>query len=381
MRKKDQKTKKDNHAKKRRIQKEVLSWYREKGRDLPWRLPRAEFKGRQDPYKVLVSELMLQQTTVATVLQRFSLFMERFPSIAVLADSSLDEVYTLWSGLGYYRRARYLHETARRICEDHGGVFPEDEKTVRSFPGIGAYTGAALLSFAFRKEVVVKDGNIERVMVRFGGCEGATVLEQRREVDRVLNFYHVRGWGSEWYQGLMDIGSKLCRPRSTECGFCPLYEGCRSRERSPPLRVLKGEKKVKEERYVVWLIEDGSGYFLMEKAVEGGLFGGLWIFPLQKAEMCDEKGGRTSVLLSDLGLESRLLEGEVEHRLTHIKMRICVMKLRVGSRSDLLKFFDRLGCGEVGSCDWIHEEGMKTVPAWVFKVLRFATLDGGMGGC
>src|SRR5580704_13310771 len=217
-----------------RMQKALLEWYESSRRDLPWRRSR-------DPYAIWVSEIMLQQTRVAVVVERYQAFMARFPTVAALAHASEQDVLALWSGLGYYRRARMLHKAAQVIVADRGGVMPETAAELRRLPGIGGYTSAAIASIAHGEPVAVVDGNVERVLCRLAGWDagsrkgGGAALRHKIEdlAGRLLD----RARPADFNQAIMELGATVCTPRNPQCLVCPLAIDCKTRgEHKTPRR-------------------------------------------------------------------------------------------------------------------------------------------------
>src|ERR1700723_2149374 len=212
----------------------LLDWYDRHRRVLPWRPPADQ---RPDPYAVWLSEVMLQQTGVKTVGPYFEKFRARWPDVAALGRASLDEVLRMWAGLGYYSRARNLHACAVAVLRDHGGVFPDTEEGLRTLPGIGPYTAAAIAAIAFGRRTMPVDGNIERVVSRLFAVEeplpqakplikqlAATLLGESRTGD-------VKSRAGDSAQALMDLGSSICTPKKPACALCPLNDGCAARSR------------------------------------------------------------------------------------------------------------------------------------------------------
>ena len=199
----------------------LLPWFRKNRRDLPWRRTR-------DPYAILVSEFMLQQTRVAAVVDRFGAFLRRFPMVRALADADGDDVLALWSGLGYYRRARSLHAAAKTIRDRHGGAVPGDAAALRELPGIGAYTAAAVASIAFGRREAVVDGNVARVLSRLFRLRGdpRKGAPARRLRDLAQELVPRDGTAGEWNEALMELGATVCLPRSPRCAECPLAGDC-----------------------------------------------------------------------------------------------------------------------------------------------------------
>jgi len=193
----------------------VLSWYASHRRELPWR-------DESDPYRILVSEIMLQQTGVGRVTPIYKRFIERFPSFEALAEASRQDVMRAWAGAGYNRRAIYLHECSRIVCRDHGGRLPADPSVLATFPGLGPYTVAAVLSFAFHRDVPALDTNIRRVLGRVFGKSDANDRDLRAIALRLVP----EGRGSDWNQALMDLGATVCLATKPRCLWCPLRESC-----------------------------------------------------------------------------------------------------------------------------------------------------------
>ena len=203
------------------LRRRVLGWYRQHGRDLPWRKS-------SDPYHAMVAEFMLQQTGVGRVLSVYASFLERFPTLAVLADAPVSDVIRAWSGMGYNRRAINLQRAARVIVEEHGGMVPRDPRVLETLPGIGRYTAAAIACFAFRQPVPVMDTNIRRVLGR--------VLVGHSDVDADTGWALAEaavpkdgGRASSWHQALMDLGATVCSARRPRCDECPVNELCAAR--------------------------------------------------------------------------------------------------------------------------------------------------------
>ncbi|MCH8112381.1 MAG: A/G-specific adenine glycosylase [Proteobacteria bacterium] len=210
-------------ALRRSLRRRLLDWYDANGRDLPWRTKGA----RGDPYRVWLSEIMLQQTTVGTVIPYFQNFVHRWPALSALAAADLDDVLIAWQGLGYYARARNLHRCAQVLCAEHGGRFPADEAGLRSLPGIGPYTAAAIAAIAFDRPATVVDGNVERVMARLFAVE-APLPESKALLTRAAAGLTPRRRPGDYAQALMDLGATVCTPRAPDCGACPWRRGCRA---------------------------------------------------------------------------------------------------------------------------------------------------------
>ena len=208
-----------------RVRGRLLEWYERSRRDLPWRRSRS-------PYAIWVSEIMLQQTRVAVVVERYKAFMERFPSLARLASAPEQEVLAEWSGLGYYRRARMLHKAAQFVVEHYGGNLPKTAEELRSLPGIGAYTAAAIASIAHGERVGVVDGNVERVLCRLEGWKAGNRAGQgsqlRRRIEKLAARLVCPERPGDWNQALMELGATLCSPRGPQCAVCPVASDCKT---------------------------------------------------------------------------------------------------------------------------------------------------------
>ena len=229
-----------NHEKAAKFRRSLIEWYERNRRDLPWR-------NRTDPYAIWVSEIMLQQTRVAVVIDRYQAFMARFPTLFALALAPEQEVLALWSGLGYYRRARMLLKAAQFVARNLQGNLPATSAELRALPGIGAYTAAAIASIAFGEPVAVVDGNVERVLCRVAGWEsasraGATAL--RRKVENLAERLVDPQRPGDFNQALMELGATVCLPRNPQCLVCPLASECKTRgehKTSPRPRMLSRE--------------------------------------------------------------------------------------------------------------------------------------------
>lgn len=254
----------------------LLAWFDDHGRkDLPW-------QRHASPYRVWVSEVMLQQTQVATVIPYYQRFMEHFPDVMALADAPLDEVLHLWTGLGYYARARNLHRAARVIRDEYRGEFPCDIAAVQTLPGIGRSTAAAVLALASGQRHAILDGNVKRVLTRFhaiDGWPGRTEVEQRlwALAERHTPAQHV----ANYTQAIMDLGATLCTRASPGCGRCPLSEDCAARrqDRVADFPASKPRKTLPVRDTVMLMLRNASGEVLLVQRPPEGLWGGLWIFP------------------------------------------------------------------------------------------------------
>jgi A/G-specific adenine glycosylase len=224
-----------------RMRRSLLDWYERSRRDLPWRRS-------NDPYAIWVSEVMLQQTRVAVVIERFLAFLERFPTIVALAAAPEQEVLALWSGLGYYRRARMLHKAAQFVAEHHNGILPASADALRLLPGIGAYTAAAIASIAFGERVAVVDGNVERVLCRVAGWDAGSRAGgalYKRKISGLADELVDPDRPGDFNQALMELGATVCLPRNPQCLVCALCSDCKTRgEHKRPARAAMLSREV-----------------------------------------------------------------------------------------------------------------------------------------
>jgi A/G-specific adenine glycosylase len=257
-------------------------WFRAHRRDFPWRLHDPE-TGARDPYRVLVSEVMLQQTQASRVVEKYGEFLERFPTIAHLAGSSEDRVLAAWTGLGYYRRARLLHAAAKGVMDRHGGVFPSDFASIRALPGVGAYTAGAVASLAFGQRHPAVDTNVSRVLLRVGGramvpgtpgartlCDNSAraLLAESREPG-VLN------------ESLIELGATVCVARSPRCGACPVRDWCRAYAKGKTGVIPAKKARAARTRVVhaCVVLREGRGGVVLVRRPAKGLWAGLWQVP------------------------------------------------------------------------------------------------------
>ncbi|HEY2547266.1 MAG TPA: A/G-specific adenine glycosylase, partial [Candidatus Acidoferrum sp.] len=219
------------------LRKKLLGWFRQFQRDLPWRRTR-------DPYRIWVSEIMLQQTRVAAVIPYYERFLARFPDVRALAEAPQEDVLRMWSGLGYYSRARNLQKAAQQIVARHGGEFPRDHAAALALAGIGAYTGAAILSIAFGAKHAVLDGNVARVLTRLGAIRGDPRESRRwQSLQKTAQELLDPKAASDWNQAMMELGAMVCTPRAPRCLLCPVAEFCRARQLGDPEALPEKRKK------------------------------------------------------------------------------------------------------------------------------------------
>ncbi|MBI2307115.1 MAG: A/G-specific adenine glycosylase [Rhodocyclales bacterium] len=330
----------------------LVAWQKLHGRhDLPWQRTR-------DPYRIWLSEIMLQQTQVATVIPYYARFLARFPDLATLAAAPQGEVLELWAGLGYYARARNLHRCAQQIVAEHGGKFPENSQKIAELPGIGKSTAAAIAAFAFGARGAILDGNVKRVLTRCFGIDGfpgqATVERRLWELAEAL----LPETGIEAYtQGVMDLGATLCTRSQPRCGDCPQRGLCvAEREgRQAELPAAKPARAVPERESVVTLFTDGRRV-LLERRPPTGIWGGLLAPP----------EGRPPELAARFGLRAGACEElpELRHSFTHF--RLTLRPLRCTVDSPPLTAAD--GAAQL---EWVEFEkcGSAALPAPIRKLL------------
>ncbi|HUF86549.1 MAG TPA: A/G-specific adenine glycosylase [Thermohalobaculum sp.] len=307
----------------------LLAWYDRHHRALPWRVPpQARAAGvRPDPYRVWLSEVMLQQTTVAAVRGYFLAFTRRWPTVEALAAAPVEEVLGAWAGLGYYARARNLHRCAVEVAR-RGGRFPMGEAALRALPGIGPYTAAAVAAIAFDAPAAPVDGNVERVMARLFAETAPLPGVKRRLGEHARALTPARRTGDH-AQAVMDLGATVCTPRAPACGVCPWRGDCRGRAlgiaADLPVRAARRARPVR--RGWAYLALDGAGRVLTVRRAERGLLGGMLALP--------SSGWEAEAPPPAPPLEAQWREaGEVRHTFTHFHLRLGVMWARVEGLAD-----------------------------------------------
>ena len=310
---------------KRSIADKLLDWYDRHRRTLPWRAAPGE---RPDPYRVWLSEVMLQQTTVATVRPRFEAWVARWPDAASLAAADEAEVMAAWAGLGYYARARNLVRAARAIATDHGGALPDTEEALRALPGLGDYTAAAVAAIAFGRRAVVVDANVERVVARLFRTAGKPAVRAAAETvtpDRR---------SGDFAQAMMDLGSAICTPRRPKCLLCPLASDCAAHaageEEAYP---VKPAKKPRPARFgtIFWLEReqaDGAREVLLVRRPAKGLLGGMRALPTGPWE--DSQPGLSG---APVAADWLMLNQSVAHGFTHFTLELALAVARLDAHS------------------------------------------------
>jgi len=307
----------------------VLAWYDRHHRDLPWRVspPMAARGERADPYRVWLSEVMLQQTTVQAVKSYFALFTSRWPTVTDLAQADTEDVMKSWAGLGYYARARNLKKCAEAVAFGHGGVFPDTEEGLKALPGIGDYTAAAIAAIAFNRKSAVLDGNVERVISRLHAIE-TPLPAAKPDMRALVAAMTPEDRPGDFAQAMMDLGATICTPRRPACALCPLNAACRVLGREDPeLYPRKAAKKEKPVRLgAAFVAEDETGAVFLRKRGESGLLGGMTEVPgsAWTARTDGESGPAAAPFAA--GWQAC---GTVTHVFTHFELRLAVYRSKV----------------------------------------------------
>jgi A/G-specific adenine glycosylase len=302
------------------IGEKLLSWYELNQRDLPWRK-------QHSPYAIWVSEIMLQQTRVETVIPYFQRWMQRFPDVEALAQSSLQEVLSIWEGLGYYSRARNLHKAAQIIVNQYGGRLPDEARALRSLPGIGDYTAGAIASIAFGRDAPALDGNIRRVLARLDNMsEPARSPAGERRLWELAARLLPAGKAGDFNQALMDLGATLCTPQAPDCQRCPLSIDCAAYQldRQEQLPVTASKAAIPHYTVTAAVIQR-DGQVLITQRPANGLLGSLWEFPGGKVEPGEDLAACLQrEIKEELEVEIRVSEpfGEYRHAYTHFRVTL-----------------------------------------------------------
>ena len=305
----------------------LLAWYDRHRRRLPWRALPGE---TADPYRVWLSEIMLQQTSVVSAGPYFQAFTERWPTVRDLAAADLDDVLRAWAGLGYYARARNLHKCAREVVARFGGGFPADEEKLLELPGIGAYTAAAILAIAFDRQATAMDGNIERVVARlFDVAEPLPGVKPKLKAlaATLVPPSAPRGRPGDYTQAMMDLGSAICVPRAPKCVLCPLSAACRARASGAapdlPARAAKTEKPTR--RGIAFWLANPAGAVLLRRRPEQGLLGGMMEVPSSDWQAGPlERAQALRAAPADLPWQE--VAGTVRHTFTHFHLELGVVR-------------------------------------------------------
>jgi A/G-specific adenine glycosylase len=297
----------------------LLAWYDQHARILPWRV---KAPAKADPYRVWLSEVMLQQTTVQAVKPYFEAFLLRWPDVQALAGAPVDDIMKMWAGLGYYSRARNLHACAQMVVRDFGGAFPSNEKDLRSLPGIGSYTAAAITAIAFGQRAVVVDGNIERVIARLHRLDvpmPAAKISIKALTDQLTPDLRC----GDFAQAMMDLGATICTPRSPACGLCPFLGACSAQKAGDPEAYpRKAPKAVKQPRYgLAYVVTRTDGALLVRKRPPKGLLGGMVEVP---GSAWSHDAFNDFKAAAPLDIAWRRCDEPVHHVFTHFPLELTV---------------------------------------------------------
>lgn len=335
----------------------LLAWYDRQARTLAWRVsPQDRRAGvRSDPYRVWLSEVMLQQTTVPHATPYFLSFTQRWPTVSDLAAAEDGDLMAAWAGLGYYARARNLLACARAVADQHGGVFPDTEEGLRALPGVGAYTAAAVAAIAFDRAANVVDGNVERVMSRLFAVE-TPLPDAKPELKALAGELVTNDRPGDWAQALMDLGATVCKPKGPLCDRCPVSAWCEAfRSGAPETYPRKTKKADRPRRHgVAYVLTRGDDVALVRRPPKG-LLGGMLGLPTSewRASPHDE----TEALAAAPAAAAWRDLGAVEHVFTHFTLT--------------LRVFAAEG-GEYGDFVWTSREGLSALPSVFLKAARAA---------
>ena len=343
----------------------LLAWYDAERRDLPWRYGPGE---TPDPYRVWLSEIMLQQTTVKAVVPYFERFLKRWPTVKALAKAELDDVLAAWAGLGYYSRARNLHACAKAVVASHKGRFPRQEAKLLALPGVGPYTAAAVAAIAYGGRATPVDGNIERVMARLHAVE-TPLPRAKPELRALARAATPEARSGDFAQALMDLGATVCTPKRPSCLMCPLQSACRANAvgiaEKLPSRAAKPERPVRHAIAFVVLREDG--HVLLRRRAEAGLLGGMLEVPSTawgEAAATEHEAMRAA----PVSTEWWPVTGVVSHTFTHFRLEAVVRRAVVPVEATLSLW------AEPERCRWVHRRDLATeaLPSVMRKLIAHA---------
>jgi len=318
----------------RALVRALIAWFAATQRDLPWR--RTTATGRRDPWASLVSELMLQQTQVARVLDHFEPFLARFPTVRALADADEHAVLAAWSGLGYYRRARALHRAAQRIVEAFDGAVPDEPADLRTLPGVGRYTAGAIASMVFGRAEPIVDGNVARVLARRFAIESA--IDQpaaKRQLWSLAGQVVPPRRPGDFNQALMELGAVICLPSAPNCSACPLARRCQARlqartEELPRKAPARGKRGV--DHHILAIRRRGR--YLLQRRDDAGLWAGMWQLPTVEdlgTEVCDRAIQSWAVTLTGLELSLPQPVTKFQHMTTHLRITFHLWRVDVAA--------------------------------------------------
>lgn len=345
------------------LSRRLLKWYDANARVLPWRVPPGSGRAA-DPYRVWLSEIMLQQTVVATVIPYFEVFTRRWPTIEALAAAKSEDVMAAWAGLGYYTRARNLLKCAKVVAGELGGAFPRTEAELQKLPGIGPYTAAAIAAIAFDAPATVIDGNVDRVMVRMFGVR-KPIRDAKAEIRAFAGALTPKRRAGDYAQAVMDLGATVCTPKSPSCEECPWAEDCEARAQgiAAELPVKPARKTKPTRRGAAFWITRGDGAVLLRRRAEKGLLGGMLEVPSSEWRV-GTFDARAHLKEAPLKAEFSPTPGLVTHTFTHFHLELSVFTARVNGRK-----------AGITAALWTAPEDLEGVglPTVMKKVVRLAT--------
>lgn len=338
------------------MQENIVNWFKKHQRKMPWR-------ETKDPYSIWVSEIMLQQTQVITVIPYYLRFIKRFPNIETLAESDIEEVLRYWSGLGYYSRARNLQESAKIINAKYQGIFPEDPQILLKLPGIGRYTSGAIRSIAFGDPAPILDGNVIRVLSRFFAVQGDPVSSKVRNLlwklaEKLVSELDSDMYPGDFNQGMMELGALVCTPLDPECPRCPIYFECEAHQKGLTEKLPETKKRPVTQRVqeVAAIIRDEENYLIARRPSEG-LWGGLWEFPRGRClNGEDDADALHRVLNETLGVEIRIgdLQDSFKHSVMHYSINLKVFEAVIEEGEPISTVYPEI--------KWYNLDSLKKLP-------------------
>jgi len=310
-----------------KIRRKLLGWYETNARDLPWR-------GEHDPYRVWISEVMLQQTRVETVIPYYQRWLEKFPTLPDLAQATEQDVLKVWEGLGYYSRARNLLKAAKIIENELGGIFPRKLSKIMNLPGIGSYIAGAIASIAFDQKAPALDGNGKRVLARLSAFREPVNLDKNsRILEKSLAELLPDTWPGDFNQAIMDLGSRVCLPRRPKCGECPLQSLCDAYGQGAQLEIpVRTSKRLVPHYQVVAAVIRNEGKVLIDQRRSGDLLGGMWEFPggkVEKGESLADAIVREIHEELDLKIRAGNLLNVYSHAYTHFSVEVHAIECEI----------------------------------------------------
>lgn len=348
--------------------KALLNWYEAERRDLPWRYgPRKV----ADPYRVWLSEIMLQQTTVKAVVPYFQKFVARWPTVAALAAAPLEEVLQQWAGLGYYSRARNLKACADTLVRDYGGVFPRSEAELLKLPGIGPYTAAAISAIAYGEKATPVDGNVERVVSRLFAVK-QPLPGAKPEIRRLAASLTPQRRAGDFAQAMMDLGAEICTPKKPSCLVCPVQQDCAaSAQNLAELLPMKGAKAARPSRFgIAFLVQREDGAVLLRQRPEAGLLGGMLEVP--STAWGDALPTKSQAMRSAPVSASWMpVSGPVVHVFTHFRLELIVYRALVSLDTSFTLW------AEPERCRWVQRRDLhsQALPSVMKKVIAHGLAD------